>query len=332
MYQEIRDSLKQGRPVLLETRFTGESGKLGSDLTRRLLPLPAGPIEPVLTSEDDSWCMQEPMTPRERLIVLGGGHISLPLCSFAAQCGFAVTEVDDRPYFANEARFPTAEHIICDSFPEAIASLTITPYDYVVIITRGHRFDGDCIRALFQQGEPAYLGMIGSRRRTRGLKDMLAEEGFSRERLERICTPIGLPIGAITPGELAISILSEVISYRRLPEKKTHEVNSSDLEQSLIDYLAENKQPQAIVTVLSTKGSTPRQAGAKMSVNAAGQVTGSIGGGCSEGAVIQTAVRMIGTGTYRTMDIDMTGDVAENEGMVCGGIMKVLIEDGTETE
>ena len=104
----------------------------------------------------------------------------------------------------------------------------------------------------------------------------------------------------------------------------------SDMELSTLRYLAENHDPKAIVTVIETKGSTPREAGAKMAVSPLGQVTGSIGGGCSEGAVIRDAVRIIGTGRYMTVDIDLTGDVAESDGMVCGGTMKVLIQDGTE--
>ena len=82
--------------------------------------------------------------------------------------------------------------------------------------------------------------------------------------------------------------------------------------------------------MVETKGSTPRGTGAKMSVSPLGKVTGSIGGGCSEAAVIQDAVRIIGTGRYQLFDIDLTGEVAESDGMVCGGTMRVLIEDGSE--
>ncbi|MCD8126713.1 MAG: XdhC family protein [Clostridiales bacterium] len=106
-------------------------------------------------------------------------------------------------------------------------------------------------------------------------------------------------------------------------------VNRSDLDLDILDYLAVSREPKAIVTVMQTKGSTPRGAGAKMAVSPRGDITGSIGGGCSEGAMIRDAIDIIGTGTYKAMLIDMTGDVAESEGMVCGGTMLVLIEDGT---
>jgi xanthine dehydrogenase accessory factor len=99
----------------------------------------------------------------------------------------------------------------------------------------------------------------------------------------------------------------------------------------MVRYLAENHEPKAIVTVLETKGSTPRGAGAKMAVDPRGRITGTIGGGCAEGTIIREAIDLIGTGRYKIMRVDMTGEVAESEGMVCGGIMEVLIEDGTET-
>ena len=255
------------------------------------------------------------------------GHIAQPLCEFAARCDFSVTVVDDRMDFANEGRFPLAREVICDSFENAINKLHITPYDFVVVITRGHRHDANCLRALFQQREPAYLGMIGSRRRVRGLLDMLKEEGLDEERLGQICTPIGLAIGAVSPAEIAISILSQVIEYKRLHGGMNRAINTSDLDLSVVEQLMQVQEPVALVTVVETKGSTPRGMGAMMYVYPDGRIVGSIGGGCSEAAILRDALDIIGTGTYKVIDIDMTGDVAESEGMVCGGIMKVLVED-----
>lgn len=328
IYQEIQKYLSEGQGITLKTTGAGRKGQLGSGFAQSLVPLDMENLNPQFAETADGFTMLEPITPPERMIVLGGGHVSLALCQFAAATGFDVTVIDDRPAFANTARFPMAREVICDTFESAIRALTLTPYDYVVILTRGHRHDGDCLRELFKKSRTAYLGMIGSRRRVAGLKDVLEEEGIDRAWLDSICTPIGLDIGAITPAEIAIAIMAEIISYKRMPGKALHPVNSSDLEPDMISYLAKDEEPKAIVTVLSSMGSTPRAAGAKMSVNIAGQVTGTIGGGCAEGAIIQTAVRMIGTGTYQLVDIDMSGEVAESEGMVCGGVMTVLIEDG----
>lgn len=338
IYAKVLDELKENRAVTAETRLAAAEGRLAEDVTRRLTGVE--PMEDakgrrfarVSTTwgEDGSVTIREPVLPQERLIVLGGGHIALPVCEFAAKCGFNVCVVDDRPSFANTARFPLAQQVLCESFETAIEKLEVTAFDYVVVITRGHKHDADCLRALLPGQAPAYLGMIGSRRRVKGLLEMLKEEGFDEARLAGICTPIGLNIGAVTPGEIAISIMAEVIAHKRLPEygDASRFCIDSDLELSTLEYLAANREPKAVVTVIETKGSTPRGTGAKMAVSPIGQVTGSIGGGCSEAAVIRDAIAIIGTGRYKLMDIDLTGEVAESDGMVCGGTMKVLIEDG----
>ena len=339
IYEDILAHLSWDKAVSLETVIPAGSGEVRG-LKRRLTE-----VVPVTDAkgrsfarvtaehaEDGTLTVREPVLPQERLIVLGGGHIALPVCQFGAACGFSVCVVDDRPDFANRRRFPEAAQVLCESFETGIRELRVTPFDYVVVITRGHRHDADCLRVLLPGTMPAYLGMIGSRRRTKGLLEMLAAEGFDPDRLAAICTPIGLNIGAVTPGEIAVSILSEVISYKRLPEHgdPNRYCNDSDVELSTLQYLADNREPKAIVTVIETKGSTPRGTGAKMAVSPLGQVTGSIGGGCSEAAVIQDAVRIIGTGRYKLVDIDLTGEVAESDGMVCGGTMKVLVEDAAD--
>ena len=337
-YADILGKLQKNEAVSLETVICGEEGNVKDGLRRRLTPVLVQTdakgrrtAEVTAVYGEGTITVQEPILPKERLIVLGGGHIAVPVCEFGAKCGFAVTVCDDRPDFANRSRFPDAEEILYDRFESAIERLAITPYDYVVIITRGHRHDATCLRTILQGAYPAYLGMIGSRRRTRELLSILEEEGFEREKLQKVCTPIGLNIGAVTPAELGICIIAEVIAYKRMPEHtgETRFCCDSDVELPVLQYLAENTEPKAIVTVIETKGSSPRGSGAKMAVSPFGQVTGSIGGGCSEAAVIQDAVHIIGTGRYKITDIDLTGDVAESDGMVCGGTMRVLIEDGS---
>ena len=211
--------------------------------------------------------------PNERLILLGCGHIAQPVCRYAADLGFSVTVADDRPSFANHTRFPEAEQVICDSFPNAIRQIQVNERDYVAVITRGHRYDADCLREILPGTFPRYLGMIGSRRRVIGLLNLLEEEGFSREALDKIHTPIGVDIGASSVMENAVG------------------------------------------------------GGALMAVDQALRMAGTIGGGCSEYAVLMDAYRIIGTGAKRCVTIDMSNDVAEEEGMVCGGQMKVMIED-----
>jgi len=267
--------------------------------------------------------------PEDRLILLGGGHISQPLCSIAAMLDFSVTVVDDRPSFANTERFPKASQIVCDSFADAIKALQIRPTDYVCVITRGHRWDGDCLRVILRGSEPSYLGMIGSRRRVAGLLNLLKEEGYDPQKLAAIHSPIGLKIGAETPAEIAISICAEMVQHRRThgEEKGESVLERTDTSFALLRFLAEGSEPGALMIVLSTSGSTPVESGAIMAIDALGRTYGTIGGGCGEAEVIRTARQLIGTGSSRVVEVDMTNDLAEEEGMVCGGMMRVLVRD-----
>ena len=268
--------------------------------------------------------------PRERLILLGGGHVAQPVCRYGADLGFAVTVVDDRPSFANATRFPEAEEILCTSFSEAIQSLKISEGDYVCVITRGHRYDAECVRAILRGTFPRYLGMIGSRRRVRAQFQMLEEEGFPRSDIERSHSPIGLDIGALSVNEIGISIVAELIACRRKSTmRRSHSSILADESPALpvLEFLADRSSPRVLILVLETAGSTPAKAGAIMGMDKAMRTVGTIGGGCGESEVLTRAFRLLNTGTQTCVTVDMTNDVAEDEGMVCGGTMKVLIAD-----
>ena len=151
---------------------------------------------------------------RSAALVLGGGHISQPLVEFLTLTGFSVTVVDDRPDFANKARFPGAAKVICDSFTNALKTENTNKFQAAIIVTRGHRHDLECLRTLIN-AEILYLGMIGSRRRVAGIRQLLLEEGIAMQRLKRLYAPIGIDIGAQTPAEIALSIAAEVIAVLR---------------------------------------------------------------------------------------------------------------------
>lgn len=277
----------------------------------------------------------ESFFPEARLIVFGGGNISEHLVDLGAKIGFKVTVIDDRLSYANKERFPLATEVICESFENVFEQIKVNKNDYVVIVTRGHKYDKECLRAVLNI-KPEYLGMIGSKRRVMGIKNQFIEDGYSADLLDKICSPIGFRIGGITPLEIAISIISQIIAQKRLgtPDmvacaNAKKRKNYSDIDIKVLENLAkEYEEKKAIVTVTSTKGSTPRGAGAKMIVWPDGRILGSIGGGCSEGEVILAARDLMEDEeeSFITMQVDMTGDVAEDEGMVCGGIMNVLIE------
>ena len=274
------------------------------------------------------------LIPRERLIILGAGHIARSLCEMAVMLDFEVTVVDDRRSFANSERFPDAANVICEGFIKAIGELGIRSTDYVCVVTRGHRWDGDCLREIFRGDQPSYLGMIGSRRRVAGLFELLKEEGFAQELIESVHAPIGIKINALTPAEIALSICAEMVAHRRSNEiRESDEVlEQKNIDNTVLDFLAHAPGKKAVMMVLESGGSTPVKTGAMMAVDFIGNTYGTIGGGCSEAAVIGKARTIMGTGGWTVADVDMSNDVAAEEGMVCGGHMRVLIEDASEEE
>ena len=159
--------------------------------------------------------------PPDELLVVGAGHIGLQLARIGVMLGFRVTVLDDREEFADEARFPEAVRVLRTEFEppaDPFAGVRITRRSYVVLVTRAHRYDFDCLSRLLARPdapEPRYLGMIGSRRRVRAALEAVLEAGVPRERLARIHGPIGLDIGAETPEEIAVSIFAEIVRVRR---------------------------------------------------------------------------------------------------------------------
>ena len=227
--------------------------------------------------------------PPERLVLLGGGHVSLALYEAARKVGFAVSVADDRPAFASYTRFPEAREVVCDSFENALPRLHIGAGDFVCVLTRGHKDDVTCMKYLLQGNEPRYLGMIGSHRRVKGLFDLLAEEGFDRDRISRVHAPIGLSIGAVTPAEIAVSILAELIAVRHTLPAGEGVLPQQNTDLDALRFLADDSRPAALLLVLSAKGSTPVKGGALMGADKVGNAAGTIGGGCGENQAILAA-------------------------------------------
>lgn len=156
----------------------------------------------------------EAFLPSPNLIVLGGGHVAVPIVKIGALLNYRVFVVDDRVTFATPSRFPDAHQVILKDFERAFEGLPVSPSTAVVIVTRGHRHDAACLRQALTTGA-GYIGMIGSQRRVRALMAQLEEEGYPPEQLTKVHAPIGLDIGAETPEEIALSILAEITKSRR---------------------------------------------------------------------------------------------------------------------
>jgi xanthine dehydrogenase accessory factor len=153
------------------------------------------------------------ISPELNLVICGAGHIAIPLSRFARNVGFRVTVIDDRDDFANPARFPGCDVRAADYSP-SLQDLNLNHSHYVVVITRGHVHDVDCLLEILKK-ETAYVGLIGSRRRVRFVLELLEEQGIANERLQTVFTPIGTPIGAESPEEIALSIVAELVCVRR---------------------------------------------------------------------------------------------------------------------
>ncbi len=155
----------------------------------------------------------EPVEPEAVLVLFGAGHISTFVAPIARTVGFRVCVIDDREEFANPERFPDADRLLVCSVIEAFERIAVTPATYLVIVTRGHIHDRDALRVALTT-RPAYLGMIGSRRKRDLIYAALMEEGVAAEDLRRVHCPIGVSIGAETPQEIAVSIVAELIQVR----------------------------------------------------------------------------------------------------------------------
>lgn len=153
------------------------------------------------------------------LVIVGAGHIAVPLATIASTCDFDVTVLDDRPQYAHPDRFPTAKQVVAGAFRPELETLResigFDGHTYIVLVTRGHQYDVDCLLEVLD--DPlAYIGMIGSQRRVRAVFDLLErEQGIAPEKFDRVHAPIGIDIGAQTPAEIAVCIMAEIINLLR---------------------------------------------------------------------------------------------------------------------
>src|SRR5437660_11317841 len=155
----------------------------------------------------------EPIEPSPELYIIGAGHVGFHLARLAHEVGFRVHVVDDREKFANRERFPTAVEVVADDISAWLTRTQLPPHAFAVIVTRGHTNDLEALRALAPR-ELRYLGLIGSRARVARIYEALGDDHMPAALLQRVHAPIGLEIGAITPQEIAVSILAELIAVK----------------------------------------------------------------------------------------------------------------------
>lgn len=255
----------------------------------------------------------EYLTTAPRLVILGGGHVSLPLARMGKMLDFHVVVVDDRQEFANRERFHEADEVYCIEMEALKRNILDKRNSYYVIITRGHKKDSVVAEQLLHS-KAEYIGMIGSKAKVAKTKDSLMKKGFSREQVDSLYSPIGLDIGAETPAEIAISILGEVIQVKS--HKKMH-----CFPNDIYEKLLQESTRGIMATVIAKRGSSPRGVGSRMLVLDDGTILGTIGGGAVEYEAIKRSKEVI-DGHNISYKLTDDGDL----GMICGGVIDVLFE------
>lgn len=319
-YTQLAKVLGEGEgDIWSETVLDGEHAG-----EKRLLHTARENSEIEFPGEDGSCrAFRERVSRTPKLVICGAGHVSMPIIRMGKMLGFTVTVLEDRPKFADNARAAGADAVICEMFRDGLSQVKGDSDTWFVIVTRGHRYDTECLEAILKKTY-AYVGMMGSRRRVAIVKDQLAEKGVDREALERVHTPIGLKISAEMPEEIAVSIMAEIIQIKNSRER------GGGYSRELLAALTDPAKPgkRVLATIISRKGSAPRGVGTKMLIREDGSTVDTIGGGCVESEIIQKALLMMRMEEpgFQICRVDMTLDAAEDEGMVCGGVVEVMLE------
>ena len=249
-----------------------------------------------------------------QLIIFGGGHVSQPVAKIGKMLGFHVTVMDDREDFVTSERFPDADRLIKGSYDKLSDKIPAYENAYYVIVTRGHVGDGICVRQILDRPY-TYLGMIGSRTKVRITMENLENEGYTREQLESVHAPIGLPLGGQMPAEIAVSIMAEIVKV-----KNQHYMAYCDED---VQHAVEAGRTGVMVTIISKSGSSPRGVGSKMLVGDDGKTWGSIGGGRVEYEAIRYCTQVV---SPECVSYNLSNAEQGNLGMICGGQVDVLFE------
>lgn len=272
----------------------------------------------ILKLENEIELFIEQIIGNPELVICGGGHIALPLCKMGKILEFNITVMDSRKQYANKERFPMADNVICESFEEAFNKIKFNKNTYFVIVTSGHKDDRRCLENILRK-ESAYVGMIGSKAKVAFVKNSMLENGYTRQELEKVYTPIGLKIDAKTPAEIAVSILGEIIQVK-------NEKDLSSIEDHILKEICERKEPMVLATIVEKHGSGPRGAGTKMLIFKDKSFIGTVGGGSVENAVYEKALGLIEIKKSAIEEYDLSNSVSAKLGMACGGNVKVLLE------
>ena len=237
MFEHLRDLIQQEEPVALATVVSGDfigaklllrdsgdvEGSLDNDELDEMVISDARQMLPLERTETRSYRLAdgrevevyiESYLPPRRLVVVGAVHIAIPLVSFAKELGYHTTVIDARGLFASRDRFPHADELI-EAWPdEALSTLPLGPETAIVMLAHDPKFEDPAMEVALKS-RAGYIGAMGSRKTSEERNARLLASGFTQEQVERIHGPVGINIGAREPGEVAVSILAEIIAVRR---------------------------------------------------------------------------------------------------------------------
>ena len=259
-----------------------------------------------------------------QLVVCGGGHVAAALVKQAKLLGLPVLAIDDREEFVQQLRAAGADTVLCAPFAQALQNVPGGAETYFAVLTRSHAFDLDCLTQILQK-PAAYVGMMGSRGRAALVRRQLLEKGLDNQRINALCAPIGLAIGAQTAEEIALSILAQIVQVKNArPQTEGYPV-------TLLDAMVQAEKastPAVLATIVARHGSTPRDVGAKMLIMPDGSTVGSVGGGIMEHYTVQAAQKLLAQAAPVLQCLQLSADGKNEDAAIaaCGGSMEVLLQ------
>ena len=309
-YWQILDALREKGRISLRTQLTG--GLAGH---KTIQPEP-------YADAADAFC--ETLQRQPRLFVFGGGHVGAALIRLASYTDFELYVIDQRPEFADPGSFPEGVTPLCMPYEQAFERIRFLPSDYLAIMTPGHDKDQSCA-LLACRVEVAYRGMMGSKAKVAITKDKLRQAGISQALIDSLHAPIGLPISAQTPVEIAVSILAEIIQLYRQSGLLSLE---TQIVEALDGLRGSGEGDVVMCTIVSKRGSGPRAVGTRMLVGlGGGLLAGTIGGGEVEAHALRRAALLLEQGDGFALErYHMSAEAAASIGMVCGGSADVMFE------
>lgn len=261
----------------------------------------------------------------DRLVICGAGYVGFALAKLAVFSGIRTIILEDREDFAGKAKLSGVDKVLCGPFEEEIRGLEDDEATAYVIMTRGHSYDKKCLLEISRK-KSYYVGMMGSRTRAAMMREEMKKSGISDDWISRLHSPVGLDIGAQTPEEIAVSVLAQIIFERSrtgISMRTGYEIFNKALQNM------EDGERFVLSTIIERQGSAPRKEGTHFIVTESGKTFGTIGGGKLEADIVQAARDMfVNREVCRVEESDLNNRDAAEEGLVCGGHVRVLMEAG----